>query len=467
MKPNNSIAVLDPAPVDWVRIRTAAYCRVSTGSEDQSTSIEGQMSHYTSLIADNPAWEFAGLYCDIGLSGTKSESRPQLQRLIRDCEHGRIDLILTKSISRFARSTTDCLRLVRHLSQLGVHLYFEEENINTAETGEELLLSILASLAEEESHSISGNVTWSIRQRFLEGNYRYSRAPYGYTLEDGNLVPLPEEAAIVRRIFSEALSGKGSPTIAGELNREGVPTKAASEETESKAADWHAQTINRMLQNVLYTGDLLSQKTYHDEHFFRRVNRGERDQYYFEDHHPALVDRETFDRVQALISQHAKEFHNTATEDGDNPRQRRYCFTGKLFCGCCGSRLKRVSQKTSAGTRFHWSCRRHIQDRDACPLTRVLEEEIQNRFVTMVNKLSFAAELIFPLYLEGLPSGDALAEAGKLYDLVRKQQGNEFSPGLFLTITEYAQVFPDKIIFHLACGLALTEYFAGSREDRE
>ena len=228
--------------VETKKLPVAAYCRVSTDTDAQLESLEIQKSHYEQYISSREDWEFAGLYYDEGISGTKSEKRPELMRLISDCESGRIGLILTKSISRFSRNTADCLSLVRRLSELHIPIYFEKENINTESMESELFLSILSSIAEEESLSISRNNKWGIRKRFLDGTYKISIPPYGYARNGLDIVIVPEQAEIVKRIFADTLSGKGTYTIANELNAEHIPTQ--------KGVIWHSSTIRAILENV-------------------------------------------------------------------------------------------------------------------------------------------------------------------------------------------------------------------------
>lgn len=207
------------------KLRVAAYCRISTGTEEQLVSLKAQKLHYESYIKGNPDWEFCGLYYDEGITGTKKEKRTELLRLISDCENGKIDFIVTKSISRFARNTMDGLELVRKLVDLGIYIYFEKENLNTGDMESELMLSILSSLAESESISISENNKWSAQRRFQNGTFKVSYLPYGYENIDGKMVINEEQAEVVRWMFSETLAGKGCYRIAAALNEKGVPTK--------------------------------------------------------------------------------------------------------------------------------------------------------------------------------------------------------------------------------------------------
>ena len=223
MKP--VITRIDCLPRSQKKIRVAAYCRVSTDRDAQIISLNNQRTHYESIISARSDWAFAGIYYDEGISGTNKEKRPELLRLINDCINGRIDLVITTSISRFARNTMDCLELVRLLTAHQVNIFFEKENLGTQESGGELILSILASIAEEESRSISENEKWSIQKRFQKGIFRLSRPPYGYDLVNGEIMINQKEAAIVRFIFNSILSGCGTTLIATELNEKNIPTK--------------------------------------------------------------------------------------------------------------------------------------------------------------------------------------------------------------------------------------------------
>ena len=249
------------------KIRVAAYARVSTDSNEQLLSLETQKEHYDSYIKAHPEWEYAGLYYDEGISGTKMDKRNSLLQMLKDCEDGKIDKVITKSISRLSRNTTDTLEMVRKLSKLGIYIFFEKENIDTEHMSSELMLTILSSIAESESRSISENSKWSIRHRFEAGTYIISYPPYGYENKDGKMVIVPDEAEVVKAIFSMALSGDGSHRIANVLNEMNIPSK--------KGAKWHPSTVQGILKNEKYTGDVIFQKTYTDSSFNRHTNYGE------------------------------------------------------------------------------------------------------------------------------------------------------------------------------------------------
>ena len=207
------------------KLKVAAYCRVSTASDEQLISLEAQKAHYERYICANDKWEYVGLYYDEGITGTKKEIRSGLLSMIADCEDGKIDFIITKSISRFARNTTDCLEMVRKLTDLGISIFFEKENINTGAMESELMLSILSSLAESESVSISENSKWSVQKRFQNGTFIISYPPYGYENDNGTMVIVPEQAEVVKEMFAACLAGKGTHAIAKELNARGLKTK--------------------------------------------------------------------------------------------------------------------------------------------------------------------------------------------------------------------------------------------------
>lgn len=384
------------------KIRVAAYCRVSTDSDEQMISLDAQKVHYESYIKLNDEWEYAGLYYDEGISGTKVDARSGLLSMLSDCEEGRIDLIITKSISRFARNTTDCLEMVRKLIDLGIYIIFEKEKIHTGSMESELMLSILAGLAESESVSISQNSKWSIRKRFEKGTFIISYPPYGYDNADGEMVIVPEQAEIVKEIFASCLAGNGTYTIAKSLNDRGIPTK--------KGGKWHGSTINGILTNEKYTGNVIFQKTYTDSSFRRHTNYGEQDMFLCADHHEAIVSHEDFDKVREILDRRAMEKGN-----GSNTSryQRRYAFSGKIKCGNCGSSFKRRQHYKPSGDYVAWTCDTHLRDKDACSMLYIKDEAIKAAFATMMNKLIFGnQEILKPLMrsLRGMDDKDRLIQ---------------------------------------------------------
>lgn len=388
MKKITKIDELPKSQPSKSKLRVAAYARVSTDSDDQLVSLKAQREHYEKYIKSNPEWEFAGLYYDEGISGTKKEKRPELLRMIRDCESNRIDFIITKSISRFARNTTDCLELVRLLMDIGVYIYFEKENLNTGDMESELMLSILSGFAAEESASISQNSKWSIQKRFQNGTYIISTPPYGYANVNGEIVIVPEEAEIIKRIFEECLSGKGGGTIARGLNKDKIPARRGNH--------WSAGTVIDMLRNEKYMGDVLLQKTYTDSNYNRHPNTGEKDQYYYKDNHEPIVSREDFAKAQDLIDERAKMKSKAVKK---NVYLNRYALSGKIVCGECGRNFRRKTNYSAGRSYIAWSCIGHIEDKESCSMLFLRDGEIKATFTTMMNKLAFSNKLILePLF---------------------------------------------------------------------
>jgi len=379
------------AKVKLKKIKVAAYCRVSTDSDAQLESLEAQKTHYENYITSRDDWEFAGLYYDEGITGTKKGKRPELLRLIDDCKAGKVDFIITKSISRFSRNTTDCLELVRTLLALHIPIFFEKENINTGSMESELFLAILSSMAEGESVSISENSKWSIQKRFENGTFKCSYPPYGYDWDGEQMVINPEQAAVVKEIFAALLSGKGTHAIADDLNQRGVHSK--------RGGHWTATTIRGMLSNEKYVGDCLFQKTYSDSQFVRHNNHGEQAQYMVKDHHEPIISREDFEAAQAFVKQRASE---KGVIKGTEKYQNRYVFSGKIICGECGDTFKRRIHSCTGYKYAAWCCNTHIEDKKKCHMLFVKDEALKLAFITMMNKLIFSHRLILKPYLEAI-----------------------------------------------------------------
>lgn len=394
--------------------RVAAYCRVSTAQEAQLVSLETQKSHYEDYIGRNPDWELAGVYYDEGITGLKKEKRPALMQMITDCENGKIDMVITKSISRFSRNTADCLELVRKLQHLGIPIIFEKENINTSSMESELFLSILSSLAEDESFSISQNSKWSVRNRFLNGKFKISYPPYGYDWNGEQMVVNPQQAQIVKRIFRETLEGKATSEITKELIAEKVPTK--------RGGNWTSTTVRSMIRNEKYTGDVLFQKHYTDSSFNTHINHGERDQFYMKDHHEPIISHEDFDAANAVLDQNSAE--KGVGEDTEK-YQRRYSFSGKIICGNCGSKFKRrIHYKGSHHEYAAWCCSTHLQDKEMCTMMFIRDDSLKAAYVTMLNKLIFAHEQILDPLLKSQINQDYKQTLAKLDALENRLNKN-------------------------------------------
>ena len=373
-------------PVTPRKLRVAAYARVSTSLDSQETSIENQCDHYRSFIEANPAWELAGIYEESGVSGTKADTRPELQKLLHDCEAGAVDVIVTKSISRFARNTSECLEMVRKLTSLGIRLIFEKENIDTETMESEFLLTLLAAFAESESASISTNQKWSIRRRFQAGTYKGGKVPYGYRRTKKGYIIHPAEAATVRRIFYALADGKGTVVIARELNEERIPTWTESYKGLEAQGKWRSNSIIAIARNEFYTGDSLYQKTFM-ENYKKCVNTGQLDQYLNEADHPAIIDHATFEKANAMIKSHGEQLgREKAVKD-----TKRYVFSGKLICGLCGGHMRRGKD-----ARAFYACENHIHKRTVmvegteapCPMLPVFEQDVKNAFATALNRLA-------------------------------------------------------------------------------
>lgn len=363
------------------KIRVAAYCRVSTDSEEQETSYEAQVSHYTEYIKSKPEWQMVEVYADDGISGTNTAKRDEFNRMIADCEDGKIDLILTKSISRFSRNTLDCLKYTRKLKALNIAVFFEKENINTMDSKGEVLLTIMASLAQQESESLSANVRMGIQYRNQQGKVQINHNWFlGYTKDsEGNLVIDPEQAEIVRRIYREYLEGASFLQIKRSLEADGIPNGAGH-------LKWHESNIHQILTNEKYIGDALLQKTYTVSILDKKrvANNGEMPKYYVEGSHEAIIDRDVFMKVKAEIARRA----NLNPDGKRRVYSSKYAFSGMVFCGHCGDIYRRVKWNNRGCKSTVWRCVSRVlkgkMDFD-CPARTVKEEVLQGAIVTAVN----------------------------------------------------------------------------------
>lgn len=412
------------------KLRVAAYCRVSTDNYEQQDSLETQKEHYESWIRLHNDWEFAGIYYDSGISGTNAESRDGLQALLQDCRNGKINYILTKSISRFARNTVDCLSLVRELIDLQIPVYFEKENLNTGSMESELILSILSSMAEDESKSISKNLKWSIQKKFENGTFKLSYVPYGYTRdENGNMIIEPCEAKIVKRIFKRFVSGVGSHRIAKELNADGIIPR--------KGINWTSTSILNIIENEKYIGDALFQKTYTDENFKRKKNNGEMPAYLIHEHHEPIIDKELFDAAQKTIKQRAANHRKDS-----NVYLNRYCFSGKIICGNCKSVMKRQTY----GKIIMWACNKHISNIESCVMKSIRDDSLKAAFVTMLNKLIFSKEILLKPYYTYIVSSDNDENVTRIQELQKELKSLSIRSDNLRKLR--AQDMVDNIIFN-------------------
>ena len=342
------------------RLRVAAYCRVSTDQEEQESSYEAQISYYTEKIGKNTEWQMAGIFADEGITGTQAKKRPEFLKMIRKCRERKIDVILTKSLSRFARNTVDSLKYIRDLKALGIAIIFEKENINTLETDTEMMLTIMSCFAQAESESISKNVSWGIRQSFKNGNVpmQYARL-LGYRKGDDDKPEIvPEEAEIVKEIYRLYLDGMSLNMIVDRLNEKGLTTKGSN-------SPYRKEVVQRILTNEKYIGDALLQKTYVTDCITKksRKNNGELPMYLVKDHHEPIVSRADFNRVQEEMARRSAKrvIADKLTKGEQGKYSAKYALSELLICGECGSHYRRVTWTAKGFKEIKWRCISRIQ----------------------------------------------------------------------------------------------------------
>ncbi|MBS4761209.1 recombinase family protein [Carnobacteriaceae bacterium zg-ZUI252] len=363
--------------------KVAAYCRVSTDSEEQASSYEAQVEYYTNYIQSKSEWELAGIFADDGISGTNTKKRTEFNRMIQSCKDGEIDLIITKSISRFARNTLDCLHYIRQLKEYKIPVYFEKENINTMDSKGEVLLTIMASLAQQESESISKNVKMGIQYRYQKGEVRVNHNRFlGYTKDkNGQLVIEPSEAVIIKRIFKEYLEGKSLQKIANSLMADNIMTAA-------NRSLWRSGSIRKILTNEKYMGDALLQKTYTVDVLSKKrvVNNGIVPQYYVENSHEGIISKEVFHKVQVELQQRAEQYQ------GKNKRKStyssKYALSNVVICKECESAFRRIQWSSKGKRSVNWRCKTRIDKGvSCCCVESINETELQNMIIRGINKL--------------------------------------------------------------------------------
>lgn len=363
------------------KLKVAAYCRVSTDSDEQSTSYEAQVEHYTNFIQKNEEWEFAGIFADDGISGTNTKKREEFNRMIAECMEGHIDMIITKSISRFARNTLDCLRYIRQLKEKNIPVFFEKENINTMDSKGEVLLTIMASLAQQESESLSKNVKMGMQFRFQKGEVQVNHNRFmGYTKdEDGHLIIEPAEAEIVKRIYREYLQGASLKQIGDGLMEDGILTAAGK-------VRWRPESVKKILRNEKYIGDALLQKTYTvDVLTKKRVkNNGIVPQYYVENSHDPIIPRDLYMQVQEEMLRRAN------LHSGANRKKRvyssKYALSNIVYCSKCGDIYRRIAWNNRGKHSTVWRCVNRVEHGpDCCDAPTIQEDELQNAVVKAIN----------------------------------------------------------------------------------
>lgn len=437
-------------PVSATKLRVAAYVRVSSASEDQLNSFEAQRRYYTDLIAQKDAWKLVDIYADEGITGTSAQKRPDFQRLLADCHRGLVDRVLVKSISRFARNTAECLEAIRELKRLGVSVYFEKENIDTASMSGEMLTTIFAAIAQAESKSISGNMRWSYQKRMRDGTFLPPTAPYGYTIFDKQLTIREDQAAIVRDIFKKYLAGLNMTAIADELNRTNVLKREANADVK-----WRKESIRYILTNERYLGDSIWQKTYMNDELPPVMirNHGERPMYYAQGTHPAIIGKEDFDAVQILLQKRAKR---------DRSQSKTSPFTHKIFCSHCGSSFK----KKSCHKKLFWRCGKHSQDVTACPVTQIPDTQFREAFLRLYYNLKHHGSPILQTMLQNLT---AIRERQMLWSadiLTLNREISDLSSQLQMLAVMRQQGLIDPDI-HIAQSNAVTGQLRTAKQKKE
>ena len=368
-------------------LRVAAYCRVSTDDEEQKTSYEAQIGYYTEKINQNPEWQMAGIFADEGISGTQAKKRPEFLKMIRLCRQRKIDIILTKSLSRFARNTVDSLGYIRELRALGIAVISEKENINTLTAESEMLITIMSCFAQAESESISKNVSWGVRQSFKNGNVpmQYARL-LGYRKgHDGNAEIIPEEAEVVKEIYRCYLDGMSMNLIADRLNEKGLTTKGGS-------SPYRKTVVQRILTNEKYTGDALLQKTYVTDCITKktRKNNGELPMYLVKNHHEPIISRSDFNRVQEEMARRSakRTIADKLTKTGQGKYSAKYALSELLICGECGEHYRRVTWTAKGFKEIKWRCVSRIQyGKKKCHSSPTVDEQALHRaIVSAINE---------------------------------------------------------------------------------
>lgn len=410
------------------KTRVAAYCRVSTEFEEQESSYEMQVKHYTDYINGNPNWELVEVYADDGISATNTAKRESFNRMIQDCRDGKIDMILTKSISRFSRNTVDCLKFTRELKGLNIAVYFEKENINTLDAKGEVLMTIMAALAQQESESLSANVRLGIQFRNQAGKVQVNHNRFlGYTKdENGTLVIVPEEAEIVRRIYAEYMDGQSFLQIKRGLEADGILNGAGN-------SKWHESNIKQILTNEKYIGDALLQKTYTVNTLEKKrvANNGLAPKYYVEGSHEAIISKEVYLRVQAEIARRA----NILTDGKKRIYSSRYALSSLVFCGHCGDIYRRIKWNNRGCKSTVWRCVSRVLKKSSgidCPARTIKEENLQAAVVTAVNDAWSRRDILFPVLKENIRTtvnGDTDERLAAVDAAIREKQDELLNAG--------------------------------------
>lgn len=434
-----------------IKLRVAAYARVSSSSEDQLNSFAAQNRYYTTLISGKESWTMVDIYADEGITGTSAEKRKDFQRLMADCRRGKIDRILVKSISRFARNTKECLEAIRELKSLGVGVCFEKEHIDTSTMSGEMMTAMFAAFAQAESDSISGNMKWSYLRRMQNGSFIPPRLPYGYILKNNVIQIVQEQAEIVQRIFREYLTGKSTEQIAADLCKDNIRCNSG------KIA-WDSTAVRYILSNEKYTGNSLWQKYYTTDTLPHRclLNHGEKDSYYAYDTHEAIIPDVDFERANALMRARAKKI--------TPPRNEPLLFRRRLICNSCGSVYRRKVVRNTP----YWACLGHEKKRHgiSCEITPIAEKEIVCAFSRLYYRLKHYGIPILTQMLANLQtirsrhmlwSMDVISLNKRISDLYSQNQ-------MLATLKQQGLVDPDICISKTN---ELTEQLRGAKLEKE
>ena len=408
---------------EYRRLRVAAYCRVSTDEEDQLNSLETQMQYYTSKIAENPNWTMVGIYADEGISGTRADKRDKFMKLMRDCQKGKVDYILTKSTTRFARNTVDSLTWIRKLRAIGIGVYFEEQNLDSSKVENETLIGFFSVMAQSESESISGNVKWGIHKRMRNGTYAVRFDMLGYRKgDDGQPYIVHEEAEIVRTLFNRFLDGATMGQLKDFLESQNILTRQGKTE-------WSASVIRKMLSNEKYVGDVLYQKTYCVDCISKKVkvNRGEVTRYLISNNHAPIIDRDTFNLVQAELSRRNsknKKMDSAITEQGKY--SGKFALSELLICGSCGSYYRRRAKVANGKTTQYWRCINRLEHgKKYCKDSAGIEEQmLQETICRCLSKMLEDSKEVYSLIQSNLAyavSGNSAALDVHLIETQMKQ----------------------------------------------
>ena len=363
------------------KLKVAAYCRVSTDSDEQASSYEVQVEHYTQFIQKNSGWELAGIFADDGISGCNTKKRSKFNRMIEECMAGKIDMIITKSISRFARNTLDCLKYIRELKEKNIPVFFEKENINTMDSKGEVLLTIMASLAQQESQSLSQNIKLGLQYRYQNGEVQVNHNRFlGYTKdEEGHLIIEPAEAEVVKRIYREYLEGGSLLQIARGLEADGILTAAGK-------AKWRPETLKKILQNEKYIGDALLQKTYTVDFLSKKrvKNNGIVPQYYVENSHEPIIPRDLYMQVQEEMIRRAN-LHSGAKWK-KRVYSSKYALSSIVFCSKCGDIFRRIAWNNRGKHSTVWRCCTRVEHGPKkCDAPTIQESDLQDAVVKAIN----------------------------------------------------------------------------------